>query len=504
MLAAAAEELAADAAQRSKERAASAAAAAPNGAGPLLSAARACSTVSDATATSASCSRRGTAGAAGEPRAAGLSRTPGRPAPATTASAERARGRLRPGAAIKKEIDGHYARSRRRSSAALPPFGSSGERSCSIGGRESRPRGAARSLSLTDKASRLERLLETLSRQSEPRTSRPLPAASGPGRASSTGPRAERSSRPSGVIATRSSTPGRSPTGSPSPCRRELRCAPSTRASRLRPLAGRVREPRHPRSRRRDVHPLRLAPGHRRRRALRSRSAPSLGTAGVRARTGRAGPLLRAARSSESGGSGDLAAVASGSRVLVSFASARQDRTRHGKLSRGPSVTILAHEIEPFPLRLRRGVPGGPGLPAGRGQPRPAGPRSGDASPLDLLRRPLADPLELRRAADKKSLLKGAYDGMSDALDPFSYYVPASERAAYQAQQGAGASGPASSWPGAEDSLTSWPSARLARPRRRASNRATSSTPWTARRSATLRSGRSRRPWTVPKGPASR
>jgi len=44
--------------------------------------------------------------------------------------------------------------------------------------------------------------------------------------------------------------------------------------------------------------------------------------------------------------------------------------------------------------------------------------------------------------ADSKTLLNGAYDGMSDALDPFSYYVTASERAAYRAQEASGAVGP--------------------------------------------------------------
>lgn len=43
---------------------------------------------------------------------------------------------------------------------------------------------------------------------------------------------------------------------------------------------------------------------------------------------------------------------------------------------------------------------------------------------------------------EPKALLEGAYDGMSDALDPFSYYVPASARAAYRAQESAGAAGP--------------------------------------------------------------
>ncbi len=43
---------------------------------------------------------------------------------------------------------------------------------------------------------------------------------------------------------------------------------------------------------------------------------------------------------------------------------------------------------------------------------------------------------------ETKALLEGAYDGMSDALDPFSYYVPASALAAYRAQESAGAAGP--------------------------------------------------------------
>jgi len=43
---------------------------------------------------------------------------------------------------------------------------------------------------------------------------------------------------------------------------------------------------------------------------------------------------------------------------------------------------------------------------------------------------------------EPKALLEGAYDGMSDALDPFSYYVPASALATYRAQESAGAAGP--------------------------------------------------------------
>ena len=43
---------------------------------------------------------------------------------------------------------------------------------------------------------------------------------------------------------------------------------------------------------------------------------------------------------------------------------------------------------------------------------------------------------------DSKSLLAGAYDGMSDALDPFSYYVSAADRSAFKAQQASGALDP--------------------------------------------------------------
>ena len=43
---------------------------------------------------------------------------------------------------------------------------------------------------------------------------------------------------------------------------------------------------------------------------------------------------------------------------------------------------------------------------------------------------------------DSRTLLDGAYDGMSDALDPFSYYVPAASMPAYKAQQAAGAASP--------------------------------------------------------------
>lgn len=43
---------------------------------------------------------------------------------------------------------------------------------------------------------------------------------------------------------------------------------------------------------------------------------------------------------------------------------------------------------------------------------------------------------------ESRALLEGAYDGMTDALDPFSYYVPAASMAAYRAQQASGAVGP--------------------------------------------------------------
>jgi carboxyl-terminal processing protease len=43
---------------------------------------------------------------------------------------------------------------------------------------------------------------------------------------------------------------------------------------------------------------------------------------------------------------------------------------------------------------------------------------------------------------DSRALLEGAYDGMTDALDPYSYYVPAGSMSAYRAQQASGALSP--------------------------------------------------------------
>lgn len=55
---------------------------------------------------------------------------------------------------------------------------------------------------------------------------------------------------------------------------------------------------------------------------------------------------------------------------------------------------------------------------------------------FSLTRSNYVEPVETR------TLLDGAYDGMSDALDPFSYYVPAASMAAYKAQLAAGAASP--------------------------------------------------------------
>jgi carboxyl-terminal processing protease len=49
---------------------------------------------------------------------------------------------------------------------------------------------------------------------------------------------------------------------------------------------------------------------------------------------------------------------------------------------------------------------------------------------------------------DPKTLLEGAYDGMTDALDPFSYYVSAASMNAYRAQQASGAAQKAGVQPG--------------------------------------------------------
>ena len=75
---------------------------------------------------------------------------------------------------------------------------------------------------------------------------------------------------------------------------------------------------------------------------------------------------------------------------------------------------------------------------------------------------------------DSKTLLDGAYDGMSDALDPFSYYVPASR---WRRLPGAGglrrASAPASSSRAAAASPTSSRRCPARRPRRPACSPAT-------------------------------
>jgi len=55
---------------------------------------------------------------------------------------------------------------------------------------------------------------------------------------------------------------------------------------------------------------------------------------------------------------------------------------------------------------------------------------------FSLTRQNYVEPTETR------TLLDGAYDGMSDALDPFSYYVSVSDRAAYRAQESSGAVSP--------------------------------------------------------------
>jgi len=55
---------------------------------------------------------------------------------------------------------------------------------------------------------------------------------------------------------------------------------------------------------------------------------------------------------------------------------------------------------------------------------------------FSLTRNNYVEPIE------SKALLEGAYDGMSDALDPFSYYVPAASMAAYKAQQASGVVSP--------------------------------------------------------------
>lgn len=75
-----------------------------------------------------------------------------------------------------------------------------------------------------------------------------------------------------------------------------------------------------------------------------------------------------------------------------------------------------------------------------------AGPNGLGKDPATRALSIFSDVFSLTRAnyvepAESKVLLEGAYDGMSDALDPFSYYVPAAERPAYKTQQASGAVG---------------------------------------------------------------
>lgn len=76
-----------------------------------------------------------------------------------------------------------------------------------------------------------------------------------------------------------------------------------------------------------------------------------------------------------------------------------------------------------------------------------AGPQATGRDPGSRALSIFSDVLALTRAnyvesTESRTLLEGAYDGMSDALDPFSYYVPASDRATYQAHQSSGAVSP--------------------------------------------------------------
>ncbi len=76
-----------------------------------------------------------------------------------------------------------------------------------------------------------------------------------------------------------------------------------------------------------------------------------------------------------------------------------------------------------------------------------SGPNASGRDPASRALSIFSDVLSLARQnyvepADPKTLLEGAYNGMSDALDPFSFYVQASERNAFRAQQASGAVGP--------------------------------------------------------------
>ena len=178
-----------------------------------------------------------------------------------------------------------------------------------VGRAPGRPHRERREVSqLSDKASRLERLLETLSRQyGQERAGRP-PAGSGPwkgvldwparGTIVETFGRHRHPKFDTWTVSERSR--GRGPA-------RNARARRLRGEGDLRPVAGGVRQPRDPRPRRRHADPLRLAAGHR---------GPSRGSGGrgrrarpgrLRAGARRAGPVFRGAGPAEGQRPGGLA-----------------------------------------------------------------------------------------------------------------------------------------------------------------------------------------------------
>lgn len=76
-----------------------------------------------------------------------------------------------------------------------------------------------------------------------------------------------------------------------------------------------------------------------------------------------------------------------------------------------------------------------------------AGPGGAGKDPATRALSIFSDVLSLTRTnyvetAEAGALLEGAYDGMTDALDAFSYYIPASSLAAYRSHQSSDAVGP--------------------------------------------------------------
>ena len=185
----------------------------------------------------------------------------------------------------------------------------------------------------------------------------------------------------------------------------------------LRAVARRVRQPRHPRSRRRHADALRVAAG-RVRDARRLRGGrDGIGTAGIGPGRDEPGVYFEVRDRQKAAGSGRLAAVAEFVRIVWPrpTPSPHERETwvrglRNSEVDRDHCSSVCYHrhdEIQPLPLAVRRRFGGRAALAAGGDRARRRRPGSGDAGSFDLFGRLLADAEQLRRADGHEDAPRG-------------------------------------------------------------------------------------------------